>query len=349
MAKRMSKPVIPPDPLLTPTPYGYLATWDDSAVAIEVHGPRYDAAGRLMAELVARIDETVVNQAYIALLNQRDRIDYHGVAAKQDGQVDWEAHIRALIDPLKSAMKGQREAEAESSKAGTSEDVSTPWIHIKSAPVFLAEPDVPFEGLAKDLLAAGAITMMSAPKGLGKTQVALALGVALATGGIFRGERVKSVRVLLLDRDNLEPTLKQRLRNWGATGANNLHVLTRQHAPDLKDRGAWAQFPLESHDVLMIDAVGSFTEGITEKEGRFTTEVLATLLDLARRGIAILLLMNVTKDGLTFRGRGEWAERVDIAYEVRAATGFTPSGKREWWRELPPAGEAEWADRASLG
>jgi hypothetical protein len=328
MANRTSKPLMPPAPTLTPTPYGYLATWGGSAVVIEVHQPRYDMAARLMAELVARVDDRIVNHAHIPLVSQRDRIDYHSVAAKQDGQVDWEAYIRAIIEPLKAAMNGEQKGEAEGSESASPDDVLTPWKHIKSAPVFLAEPDVPFEGLAKDLLAPGAMTMLSAPKGLGKTQVALALGVALATGGRFRGEPVKPVRVLVLDRDNPEPVLKQRLRNWGATAADNLHVLTRQHAPDLKDRFAWAQFPLEAYDVLIIDAVGSFTEGISEKEGRLTTEVLATLLDLARRGVAMLLLNNATKDGLNFRGRGEWTDRVDIAYEVRDATGFTPSGKR---------------------
>jgi hypothetical protein len=96
-----------------------------------------------------------------------------------------------------------------------------------------------------------------------------------------------------------------------------------------------------------VDSVGSSTEGITEKEGKQTTEVLATILDLARKGLAILLLMNVTKDGSNFKGRGDWADRADILYEVRDATGFTPSGKKSWWLELPPAGEAAWGERAA--
>jgi hypothetical protein len=81
-------------------------------------------------------------------------------------------------------------------------------------------------------------------------------------------------------------------------------------------------------------------------EGLHTTEVLATLLDLARRGIAILLLNNVTKDGADFKWREEWADRVDIMYEVRDATAFTPSEKRAWWMDLPASSEAAWAERA---
>jgi hypothetical protein len=37
---------------------------------------------------------------------------------------------------------------------------------------------------------------------------------------------------------------------------------------------------------------------------------------------------------------------VDIMYEFRDTTGFTPSGKRDWWMDLPVSGEAAWAERA---
>src|SRR5262249_1771369 len=78
-----------------------------------------------------------------------------------------------------------------------------------------------------------------------------------------------------------------------------------------------------------------------------TSEVLATLLDLAHRNIAIVLLQNTEKTGTNIRGRGEWADRVDIQYEVRDATGFIPSVKRPWWIELPADGAANWAERAA--
>ncbi len=106
-------------------------------------------------------------------------------------------------------------------------------------------------------------------------------------------------------------------------------------------------FPVKDYDVVMVDSIGSFTEGITEKEGKETMLVLATVLDLIHKGPAVLLLPNCTKDALNTRGRGEWQDRIDIQYEVRDGTGFTPSGKKDWWTELPEAGEAAWADRAA--
>jgi len=261
---------------------------------------------------------------------------------------DWSA-LRDLVEPgwrerRRGPESSHHDAHASSNGDGERDD---PWRFIKDAPTFLAEPQPEFEGLAKDLLTPGAITMVAAPRGLGKTQVAHSLGVALATGGVFRGERVKPTRVLLLDRDNPEYIIRQRLHAWGAEVAKNLHILTRQHAPSLRQRDAWANFPLDAYDVIIMDAVGSFTEGITEKEGKQTTEVLATIVDLARQGLGILLLQNATKDGLNFKGREEWADRVDIIYELRDATDFIPSLKKPWWEELPEAHEGAWAARAA--
>jgi hypothetical protein len=264
--------------------------------------------------------------------------------------------LLAAVDRLivtrrgKAPPTGEADTASEADTAGEAEgheDDGNPWRHIKDAPTFLAEPQPEFEGLAKDLLAPGAITMLAAPRGLGKTHLAHAVGVALATGGIFRGERVKAVKVLLLDRDNPEYLIRQRLQAWGAATAKNLHILTRQHAPSLKKQDAWAQFPVKGYQALIVDAVGSFTEGITEKEGRQTTEVLATIVDSARKDLAILLLQNATKDGLNFKGREEWADRVDVIFEQRDATDFVPSLKRPWWEELPEAHEGAWAARAA--
>lgn len=226
-------------------------------------------------------------------------------------------------------------------------DNRSPWELTKSAPVFLAEEDKEFSGLVRDLVFPGAVTLVAAPRGLGKTQTAHAIAVALALAGIFRGQQLQPTRVLLLDRDNPESLVKKRLRSWGAAEAHNLRVLTRQNAPDLRDKKAWQAFPVNNYDVLMVDSIGASTDGVTEKEGKQTTEVLATILDLARTGLAILLLQNTTKDGVNIRGRGEWMDRADVVFEVRDATGVSPSGKKAWWQELPEAGEAAWAERAA--
>jgi len=330
-------------------------TWAEGVI-VQLVQPKRDAFRHLKTDVIVwapGVDEPL-NRGMVDLLSEADRARFHqntlAKIAWLNGNGDalksinfFERLLQALnkIDPPPGSSPG------EPTKPTSADGAESPWRHAKDAPSWLAEPEVEFEGLAKDLIAPGVITLIASPRGLGKTQVSHALAVALATGGIFRGERVKSVRVLLLDRDNPETIVKRRLRAWGAIEATNLRILTRQNAPALQDKAAWEQFPLTDYDVLIVDSVGSSTEGITEKEGKQTTEVLATILDLSRKGLAILLLQNVTKDGMNFKGRGEWADRVDILYEIRDATSFTPSGKKPWWQELPPAGEAAWAERAA--
>ena len=189
--------------------------------------------------------------------------------------------------------------------------------------------------------------MLAAPRGLGKSQVAPALAVALATGGKFRGEEVRPMRVFLVDRDNPKGVVWERLRAWGADKAPALFVLTREDAPSLKDKVAWDKFPVDQCEVVIIDSIGASTEGVTEKEGKQTSEILATLLDLSMRGPAVLLLNNTDKTAANFKGREEWAARVDILDEIRDATGFVPSGERPWWQELPEDGAKDWAKRSA--
>ena len=181
------------------------------------------------------------------------------------------------------------------------EDRTNPWLRAQDAPSFLSKKKKKFEGLANDLLAPGAITS-SAPRGIGKTQVAHALAVALATAGEFRGQPVKPARVFLLDRDNPQSVFSERLASWGGAHAPNLLLLDSGRRPRSKDKAAWERFPSENFDVLIVDSVGSSTEGITEKEGKQTTEVLATLLNLARKGWPSCCYRIPPRMGQTSRG-----------------------------------------------
>ena len=224
---------------------------------------------------------------------------------------------------------------------------SSPWDAALTAQDFLAQEDHEPVAHAKDLVIPGAITLISAPRGSGKSLVGLALAVALATGGVFRGERLSPKRVLLVDRDNPPSLVRKRLRALGAHTVTGLKVLTRDTAPPLTAAAAWATFPVEQYDVILVDSLGASTEGISEKEGRQTQEFLATLKNLAHRGPAILGLDNTNKAAANIRGRGEKSDAVDIIYEARNVTGWTPTQGGDWWEHLPEYGEHTWQQRAS--
>ena len=266
-----------------------------------------------------------------------------GKSEQGENPFTWDEALHQLRDVYNRYSPG-RETQIET----TTQTGGGVWAKALDAPTFLAQPIIKIQGLAKDLIVPGQITLIASPRGIGKTLVGHAVAVAMATGGKFRGEAQNPLRVLLVDRENSVHVINSRLRSWGAENAPNLKILTREDdPPDLKNKAAWNIFPTQDYDVIIIDSLLTFTEGVTEKEGKETSLILGTLLDLKAKGPAILLLANCTKDALFVKGRGDWMDRVDIVYEVRDATDFTPSGTMDWWLELPKGGEKEWADRAS--
>ena len=269
-----------------------------------------------------------------------------GVGPKEDVS-DWLAAGNTVAALMQLVEQTPTLQPANLARLATPAARETPWDQALAAPDFVRQTPDAVDWIVPDLLARGAITSLAAPRGLGKSITAMHLAVELARGGTFRGQRLAPVRVLYLDRDNPPVVTKIRLVAWGGASERTLKVLMRDQAPDLLHKQAWAQFPAEAFDVVIIDAVGSSTEGVTEKEGRETSLILARLRDLAAKGVAVLLLHNTTKGGEHYKGRGEWADRLDILFEVRDATGLQPSGQKPWWQELPSAAEADWGARAA--
>jgi hypothetical protein len=215
-----------------------------------------------------------------------------------------------------------------------------PWDYALSAPAFLAEIENVLEFLYDGVLMPGAITRINSPRGLGKTNIGHAIGVQLARAG---------KRVLLFDRDNPKAEIKRRLHAWSAAGLKTLTVLSREHAPALTDVRAWKKYPIGAYDVMIIDSWDASTEGVGEQDSAKPSKAQAILLDLAHRedGPAILVLANTVKSGAAGRGVGTLEDREDIVLEVRDATGFIPTGRSDWWSELPDASRGAWADRAA--
>jgi hypothetical protein len=215
-----------------------------------------------------------------------------------------------------------------------------PWQQALSAPAFLREIEDTPEWLVEDVLIPAGITRVNSPRGLGKTNLGHAYAVTVARAGR---------RVLLFDRDNPKTEIRRRLRAWGADALDLLEILSREHAPALTDARAWKQYPIGKYDLIVIDSWDASTEGVGEQDSAKPSKAQAVLLDLAHRtnGPAVLVLANTTKAGEAGRGAGTLEDREEIVLELRDATGFTPSGRPDWWSELPDASRGSWADRAA--
>jgi ParB family chromosome partitioning protein len=305
---------------------------------ITCQAPILDAYGRVWSDVRAHRGEETFGRGQINLLDSRTRDTLAASCAAVDGMVSWKPRLLCVADSLADYLKQQQ--------AQVGDDI---WAQALTVDEFLDQHEEALPATVRDMVMPGMITLLSAHRGSGKTTVALYLGTAMAQGGVFRGERLTPQRVFVVDRDNPPSLIRTRMRHLGARGAQTFRVLTRDKAPSLteRDRAAWDRFPFEDYDVVLIDSIGAFTEGISEREGKETQEWLSILKDLALRGPAIIGLCNTNKAGVNIRGRGEIPNAVDIVYECRNVTGWTPTGESDWVSELPERGEHTWQATAS--
>ncbi len=134
------------------------------------------------------------------------------------------------------------------------------WDTAVDATWFSKQPSRYTPTLVRDVLYPGCLTMVSAPRGTGKSLATMAMVIAAATRGSYRSEPVEPIRVLYIDRDNPPEMIKERLKGWGATG-QNINLITRDNAPSLVDHETWAKFPADLYDAVIIDSFGASTIG----------------------------------------------------------------------------------------
>jgi hypothetical protein len=252
--------------------------------------------------------------------------------------------LLALVEGTAVVVRDDLE-EADSAVASCASP--TAWDRAKPAPTFINEGTQEVDWIIPKLVARECVTIIAAPKGLGKTMVLHAAAIALAIGGEFCGSRLNKQRVLLIDRDNPTSDVRRRLRGWGGENAPDLDVLGRDDAPPLTDEAAWRGFPVERYGVVFLDSFDASTEGVKKTESGATGKALAPILDVARRGPAVVVLANTDKAGEVLRDSAIISDRVDVAYEVRDATDLQVDPKQEAWSDcLPESGDRAWVARS---
>lgn len=184
---------------------------------------------------------------------------------------------------------------------------------------FLATDAPPRKWILKWIIPEKGLVMIHAPRGVGKTHVALGIAYACATGTRFLNWCAPTAHgVLYLDGEMSASDLQERLKAI-ASGeeigtATNLRILN----PDLLDRpmpdlstdaGQKAIEPLLAGvSLIIIDNLATLCRSGNENDGESWLGIQGWLLDLRRRRISVLLIHHSGKNG----GQRGTSRREDI-------------------------------------
>ena len=179
----------------------------------------------------------------------------------------------------------------------------------------------PPEELEKDILLAGKVHSMYGSSGSGKTWVML----RLVEGCIERGERV-----VVFDNENGRRIVSERLEHLGVDPVQVDELLWYIPMPSMGlstvDLSTYAEM-LEAIDpaLIVFDSLIGFlaSAGLEENSNDDVARWAVAYCHPARkRGIAVLLIDHVPKDGMSARGAGRKKDEVDVMWRVQQTKPF---------------------------
>ncbi len=174
----------------------------------------------------------------------------------------------------------------------------------------------PVDWIADGLVAREAVTMIHGAAGLGKSMLALALGVAVTRGAPFMGHTTKKGRVLYIDAENGQGEAHRRIRALGLTVEEaELLIYYEAIAADLAaDEDELREVALAAAaDLIVVDSLATMNRS-DEDSSREMTPALQVLQRIAREACAgVLLLHHDRKDRTTLRG----SSAIEAVIEVR--------------------------------
>ena len=199
---------------------------------------------------------------------------------------------------------------------------------------FLALEVPPREMLLAPIIPERSLSMVYAPRGLGKSWFALSIGVAVASGASFlRWQAPKPRRVLLVDGEMCLFDLKKRLAalsvGRGLMVANeNFRILAADASETGIDIGSSeGQSALEPHlkdvDLLILDNLSTLTATGSESVGDAWLPLQNWLLKLRRKGVAVLLVHHAGVNGRQ-RGTSRREDALDTVIALRHPADYVP-------------------------
>lgn len=179
------------------------------------------------------------------------------------------------------------------------------------------------------------LSMLYAPRGIGKTHVAMGIAYALATGGEFlRWKAEKPVPVLYVDGEMAGAELQDRCRRiteaGGVEPGENLKFMT----PDMQPEGVMPNLfnaagqeavtaAAESSKVVIVDNLSALVRGGKENEAESWQPVADWALRMRASGRSVLFIHHAGKTGQQ-RGTSKREDLLNIVIALRHPADYEP-------------------------
>lgn len=201
---------------------------------------------------------------------------------------------------------------------------------------FLARNFPPRENLLAPWLAAKGLAMIFAPRGVGKTHLALGVSYAVASGGPFLKWRAdKPRRVLLLDGEMPPAVLQERLANIAGHADNEPppgffkmlpYDLCEEGGPDLGT--IEGQDQLEPHlgdaELIVVDNLSTLARTGKENEAEGWGIIQSWALRQRRKGRSVLFIHHAGKGG-DQRGTSKREDVLDTVIRLSHPDDYEPT------------------------
>ena len=195
--------------------------------------------------------------------------------------------------------------------------------------------DVPArEMLLSPILPERSLAMLYAPRGLGKSWLALSIGVAVAAGAsLLRWSAPRKRNVLYVDGEMPLVSLQERLKEissaYGGDIPNDAFRILAADAVEgginlSTDEGQQALEPLLTDiDLLILDNLSTLLTSRSESASDAWVPIQTWLLKLRRQGISVLLVHHAGTNGRQ-RGTSRREDALDTVIALRRPEDYSP-------------------------
>jgi len=192
-------------------------------------------------------------------------------------------------------------------------------VNINQLPSVFGFDDVEIEWAIPGILPMSAITAITGDSGSGKTTFAMFMAGHIASGSDFLGRPCVQRPVLVLDRENSLPVVRERLTRLKIYDEPNL-IIAGGWLPGLAlhpgspEVLSWTK-ETWPRPVIIVDVLRAFLEG-DENDSCAMRRFMSSPRRLADAGACVLLLHHTGRAGGNYRGSSDFKASVDVAYTL---------------------------------